>query len=73
MLTPKTNFFVHSLLVEFDDTVDDRNIPTFDLKDEDLSRLNGFVFVVGEKKKISSKKSWFHASTKGGERQQHSC
>ena len=42
----------------------DRYFPSFNFKHHYFTDTNRIFFVIGQKQKIASLKSWFHASTK---------
>ena len=42
----------------------DRYFPSFNFKHNYFTNTNRIFFVIGQKQKIASLKSWFHASTK---------
>ncbi len=49
--------------MDFDDSVDNRDISTFDLEDEDLSSLDGLFLVVGKEQEVPAVERWLHTAT----------
>ncbi len=56
--------------MDFDDSVDNWNVSTFDLENEDLSSLDGLFLVVGQEQEVATVERRLHAATWGGEKGQ---
>lgn len=52
------------LFVQFNDTMDNRNVPTLYFEHNNLTNADGFFLVVGKEQEITSMEGWFHTATK---------
>ena len=54
---------IESLLMEFKDSVNNRNVSVLHFKDNDISDSDGVLPIIGKEEKVSPMESRFHTST----------